>query len=42
MSTKTKIHRAWCSTCRGFTDHRKTRGGADSSAKLECTTCRER
>ena len=42
MSTKTRISRAWCKTCRAFTDHRTA--AADNppgQSKLQCTTCSE-
>ncbi len=38
MSTKTRIHRAWCNTCRAFTNHRSAAGG-ENPPKLECITC---
>ena len=41
MSTKTRISRAWCKTCRAFTDHRSMADGQNppGQAKLECVTC---
>jgi hypothetical protein len=42
MSPKTRISRAWCNTCRAFTNHRKAEGeNPPGQAKLECVTCSE-
>jgi len=42
MTRKTATRRAWCPTCRAFTDHRNVSTDADSTARLECATCQEK
>jgi len=41
MSTKAHPRRAWCTTCRAFTDHRTAAGEGNppSGPRLECITC---